>query len=395
MKKIVSVILLLCTLFSLAVLAGCSEGEPVPYTEKLMKGRDCYVDVIEVIPATDIRYSYYFYCECVLESGERIFMEIDPSDYVEYFDEDAVSYDIRYTARAVKYDEPVRLTGKAGRRKVATDALSEEKRSLAFFSFVESDKEKSLDSAEKSDASIPFDKEMKEDIHVYADIMSISPEYTVTTASSYFLSVICKCTLANKEEMWMLISKRDYAEYFDSSASFDNQPGLSSTSTKRSVVFATPARVYGMTERTEDEFSYNEGTVPDVIFEFKGADKEQVTASKLSNQKEIAYTGTERVDTPVYVDIVSVKPEYRVSSWTDPLSEYYVCSCVATDGSKVWMIISKVNYMYSFLNDDSTVKTFPEGVRVNGVICLANDQASELAETIDQETLIMFRTIGK
>ena len=393
MKKIISIILALCTLFSLVSLVACSGGEPVAFTKKLTKGRNCYADVVEVIPATNITSYYYLFCECVLENGNSILMKIDPEDYVEYFDPEASSYDIRCTARAAKYDEPVRLTGKVGRESIATNVLSYKEKSTTFFSFVEADKTETLASSEKRDVSIPYQTGMKWGIHIYADIMSISPEYKVTNTSLYFINVVCKCITANNEELWVIISEKDYKKYFDGSASFDNLPDIFSQGGTDTLEFATPARISGLTVKTKDEFDYPEGKFSDVIFKFKGADKEQVEASKLYNQDEIAYTGNEKKDTPVYIDIMSITPEYTVSSVTNIWLKDYVCSCMTTDGRKVWIILSNVAFDTYFLNEDNTVKTFPRGVRVNGRICIADEQASGLAESIGKQTLIAFKNV--
>ena len=93
MKKVFSVVLLL--LLSLS-LFGCS-SEPVPFSEKLRDGRDCYVDVTAIHPTEVVSRSYdiegystitsyYFLCKCTTPENATVYMMISVYDYKDYID---------------------------------------------------------------------------------------------------------------------------------------------------------------------------------------------------------------------------------------------------------------------------------------------------------------------
>ena len=103
MKKILFFALVCCIL----VLAlGCS-SEPVEFSEKLSNNRNCYIDVLEIVPDS---YDSDIFCKCILENGDEVWMQISSWEYQEYFDPD-FDVSVNY-ARTVKFDKSVRLTGK-------------------------------------------------------------------------------------------------------------------------------------------------------------------------------------------------------------------------------------------------------------------------------------------
>lgn len=378
MKKILLWAMILCAVLT---VTACSSG-PVPFTEKLGDNRECYIDVVEVIPQSRVNDPVFLYCWCLLAEGKTIWMEITPERYIQYFDSEAVGEEmeeLEYTARKVRYDEPVRLNGRA-LSVVNSFAGGNDQSKFKVFRFISAEEEATR-GGERQSAAVAFDKSLSRHTVAYADVVSVEYRYDVSIARGVTPNaMVLKCRTAEGGDVWMLIGKDDYHRVFNGNADF-----------------VEPVRVSGFAEDRRDLFNAvaEGGDIPWMILRFREADEALVQAAKLSNQPPVPFAEAERSGQPAYVDITAITPELARKTLTNPFPSDLVCRCATADGQEVWLMIPVGNYIRSFFDDYASAmgveKQLPAAVRVVGLMRGAGEIADTLPAQIGQERLIVFR----
>jgi len=374
MKKILFFALVCCIL----VLAlGCS-SEPVEFSEKLGNNRNCYIDVLEIVPDS---YDSDILCKCILENGDEVWMQISSWEYQEYFDPDfdvSVSY-----ARTVKFDKSVRLTGKV---KKVTNKLAG-KNNIKVFDFVEANKELTISSNEIKFTGNEYDKSVNDGKLVYADITHINStsryQYSPMLGINNIQAVYFSCQTSTNESIEILIDVDDYKKYFDERASFSND--FLSPSTSDPIDFVTSVRVYGIVEES--------------TFKFKYTDTQELTRAKIENQPEIKFSNTALAKQKVYIEIKSISPKYTVrDALTSFMPKYYICLCECTDNTNVWLYIHentfKEHFINDFIEDMTNIVIELDNVTVRGTVVEAEKIASDLSDSIGSTKLISFKSVG-
>ena len=390
MKKFLLYFLIACTLLS---LAACS-SEPVPFSDKLGNKRACYIDVVEITPQSSIEDLSFLCCRCKLEDGSTVWMEILGSDYVKYFDSEAFEEDISYTARQIVYDKPVRLDGKVAKVKNIFDEGENSSKKVKVFRFNSADEAETQNSAAKNSVAVEYDASLKNNTVIYTDIVRIEPKRTIAAFSTYNVThTMCECTTTADETLWLYISIDDYHAFFDASARFSTS--VIDPSEFSAVEFVDGVRVFGLTaNKTDKRFAFLQRTsVSDRFIEFKDADKIQIDNAKLSNQAPVKYTGSEKEEQKVYMDITHITPEFVwYTGYTVPTG--LICRCKTTDNEDVWMTIGIANFKTNFFADYEDAmgveKSLPGSVRVVGRIKSAQSVSWDLSDKIQQDTIIGF-----
>lgn len=354
MKRFITVLLICCMLLP---LYGCS-SEPVPYSDRLMSGRACYMDVTEIIPIGGTTWDIlYLYCQCVLADGSTAFMRMDTEDYITYFHSGVDKHNLSEEALKIVFDEPVRLMGTAETDEVDLDPYSDKEKKVRLFFFESSDTAKTLNKGTRSYPNVEYSEGMKESVPVYVEILELKYEkpifnYGVTFVSDY----LCKAITPNGEELWVIIDESDYEEYFANGS-----------------LFATPGRILGETALAEDQIENSEvlSLLPDMIISFYGVDKNQFESCKLVNQPPIPLEEAETLTQPVYADFAELIPVGTQGGYGQV---YY--KGVLTDGSTVWMKVDEKEYRQYFnpedddLNLDYAIRmvTYERPVRMIGLL---------------------------
>jgi len=386
MKRILCAFL---ALWMMVGLIGCSK-EPVAFSEKLRNDRLCYIDVVEIRPVLKATFAY---CECVLEDGNTVWMQIIDSDYEKYFDplaENESSYSCVYTG--VKYDEPVRLSGVA---KKTEDEITGGDEKIKVFRFREADAEKTLKYKEQIYITTEFKDSLRAGTYAYADIIGISFGIATNTGR-----VEWKCTLTDGTSLDVYADISTYREYFDANAKLTGSYIL--TETPEPIDFAQPVRIYGMAVDAKKS-SETSGLMPDteIAFAFYETVGDSVEKAKVENQPAVAFTDSLKAKQKTFVELVSIAPEYVVQSRYDisGYTERYVCRCITTDGKEVWICMTLLSFKEHFLNtfvetDWENVKVDLNGVKVNGVVENTAEVADDLPEKIGTEKVILFQSKG-
>lgn len=96
------------------------------------------------------------------------------------------------------------------------------------------------------DPPIEFSQTVKQGSDVYADIVSIVPEYSVSLNWRPH-GIVCKCTTTNDETVWLYMLISDYTEYFDPTADFSAY-----LASFEKLVFSSGRRIYGHSSEADD-----------------------------------------------------------------------------------------------------------------------------------------------
>lgn len=388
MKKIISCIIILAFVFS---LVACS-SEAVPFSEKLMNKKDCYIDVVEILPQSSVNDVVFLYCKCTLADGSMVWMEISAEEYVEYFDSEASVDDINATARKITYNNPVRLNGAAVKR----NNVNIDTPPKRYFNFDEADKALTLEAGTRTSPEVEYTEVIAKNTLVYADITHIESKIAVSVFSSSPDSVMCECKTAAGETVWLFISVNDYHEYLDKTAHFSTDPINSSNASV--LDFVEPVRFHGITISPSDKVNttYSSVATPSQLIEFKEVDKEQVEKAKLSNQEPVKYSSDSAMNQPIYIDISQITPQYaQYVAYNIPSA--LICQCQTIDGENVWIQISIANYKEHFFDDYAdnmqVTKTLSNAKRVVGKIIEADSIDILLADKISQDTIVQINDV--
>ena len=401
MKKFISVLLSLGILF---MFSGCF-GKSVAFSEKLPDDMSCYLDVVEVIPRNEIGEEYDFYCECKLEDGSSVWMSISEDEFIKYFDKDATSENMATEAQKVTYENPVRLNGKANKIKDIEDTTSSQR--ITVFEFESADTSDTLEKGTRSSSAVEYNKDLKKNTAVYADVTFIEVKYTVSSSFSSYSSVsdvICECRTDSGNSAWLYISVDDYHEFFDEKAHFNNPNSaiLSATpSVADTIEFVEPVKLVGLTVLYAEEISTLSGKedVPEMVMKFVKADKEKIEAAKLTNQDPESYQGQKKINQPVYADITHITPEYALYSNSgysfypyNKTATDLVCKCKTANGQNIWIVIGIKLYSENFFTDYEqnmkVEKALQQQKKITGLIESADTVATDLQEKIGQDTVI-------
>lgn len=326
MKKILIVLLVACMLLP---ILGCS-NLPLPasgtpeFSENLDDYKDCYIDVVEIVPVDTAGWSIFLFCHCKLANGSTVWMQIYGSDYIEYFDPEADSIELEYRAQTITFETPVRLLGHAETVQESLDLYSEDKIELTLFFFESADTSQSLQNA-KSNASIAFDPNLKENVHVYLDVVELKKE-------SSFASDTFKCTTKDGDELYVSVSFYDdlYTEI------------------RNGMYFVSPVRIYGLTYRP-----YGESTDPTksaTQFKCKYVDKEGFDANKITALPPVPLSEADKINQPAYMDVIEMIP-YGIQEKDNLLYQ-----CVCSDGSTGWLKLAWNDYQTYFDQEASSSK---------------------------------------
>ncbi len=378
MRKLLPLLLIFCMLMP---LCACS-SEPVPYTDRIGRGRSCYMDVVEITPINGTLWNVELICECVLADGSTALMKIESEDYVTYFDSYVEEYNLPIHAKKIVFDEPVRLNGVADRYDLALDPTSSRETRERLFCFEYSDTSQTLDKGKRSFPQEPYSPDMRPHMGVSMEILNLTIELELSYANTIVTShYLCKALTASGEEQWIIVDKYKYDDYFFSMP-----------------VLATPAKIIGKTVLTADEIREIDipAGVPDVIFYFWTVDSDQFESCFLTNQPPIPYEEAQQIGQPVYLDVTELIP---VGSFGESLHTYY--KAVLVSGDTVWMRVDDSEYKSVFnKNAESVVKnhgmqriTYEAPVRMIGSLEEDELMADENSEEKTSVKLFHFKKI--
>lgn len=109
---------------------------------------------------------------------------------------------------------------------------------------------------ETTPKEIEFSQSVKSGQEVYADIVSIIPEYGISFENSTVNhSVVCRCTTSKGETVWLYMSTSEYTEHFDTSANLSYILG-----SFEELEYSPARRIYGRSTKAEsvcDGLSYS------------------------------------------------------------------------------------------------------------------------------------------
>lgn len=378
MKRILCLLFAFCTVFLLASCSG-SNG-PVPFFDKLSKGKECYIEVTEITPQTAASDLSDMYCKCTLSDGGTVWMAAAYEDYIRYIDSEVpkqpetvsetVPYqpqdELAYSAKKITYEKPVRLDGTVFVTDNELEDYSSEKKTKVF-RLGSADSSVLNQPCQKTSTAVPYTENLRNKTIVSAAITDIAPKYTVEPLDK---EIICECTASDSKTFRLCITTSDYKKIFDSSALFN---GFNSNY-KDKVELGVPIKITGITLTKEDVLGKNpllSSGVSDHLVKFLEADQESVDAEKES--KNVSY------------NVIRVTPLY-----TNSYGSIVICECdLATDG-KVLMRISTKDYRQIFdadfsystydklLNQEqATVTEYDSPVTLNGVAVNREDILSE------------------
>lgn len=96
------------------------------------------------------------------------------------------------------------------------------------------------------DPPIEFSQTVKRGSDVYVDIVSIVPNFSISLNGRPH-GIVCRCTTANDETVWIYMLIVDYIEYFDPAADFSAYlPNF------EKLLFSSERRVYGHSSEADD-----------------------------------------------------------------------------------------------------------------------------------------------
>ena len=166
--------------------------------------KDCYIDVVEIHPETVGYSSSLIYCTCKLADGSTVWMEISNESFVEYLDSEANANDLKYTARNITYDTPVRLSGTLSTTNTKLNPSSDAD-TTNVFKFVTADKVESRMGGKRVSREVVYTEDVAINAPTYVDIVSINPKYTDTNLYLATTGVLCECTTADGDIVWIYV----------------------------------------------------------------------------------------------------------------------------------------------------------------------------------------------
>ena len=384
MKKVALLLALLC-LFSSLTLLSCS-GEPVEFSEKTIRGRECYIDVVEMIPQKANNTDYYYQCICA--NGDTVWMKIFSYDYSDYLAPELEGNSTGIYPQRIKFDTPVRFNGKA----VLVKDTIENNKSVKVFSCYTIDEE-TISNNTKSIYGTEYNESLEFGTITTLDVIELDPETRLTGNAYGFPQYywMCKCTTATNSTAYVLVEEKMGKAFFGfsspSSSLYYEEP--------KAISFVQPVTLLGYVKDPKveiaDSSSYSE---LDKLISLAYADAEAVSAAKLSNQPATEYTESSRVSQNVYLDIKSVQAYYEVTYYGIGSSlPYYVCKCERTDGTEVWVCFIKYSYSGTFFDSilaDVSGKVELGNLRIYGQVQATDDISDDLSDKIGTDKIIIY-----
>ena len=392
MKKIVLPLTLIALFSILASFALFTFlGKPVEFSEKTLKGRDCYIDVVEMIPKKINKDTSRFYYQCICANGDTVWMDISAFDYDLYFASEIEDSKIDVYPQRIKFDTPVRFNGEAS---VIKDGI-EDNKSVKVFSCYAIDEE-TIQNATKSIYGAEYNESLDVGTVTTVDILEINPESRMTEYGYGFPQYywMCKCTTVTNNEVYVIID----ADMGNALFGFPDSLSLSTFYEKpKAISFVQPITLLGYVSDAKNEIADSSSySNLDKIILLAYADAEAISASKMSNQPAIEYTESSAISQNVYLDIKSVQAYYEVTYYNTIAqisSPYYVCKCERADGTEVWVCFITYTYRGTFFGDisaDVSAKVELENLRIYGQVQTASYISDDLPDKIGTDKIIIY-----
>lgn len=269
MKRTVSLLLVL--MLTAALLAGCSEKEPVAFTTDLRPGSPAFVDVVSIEPVYrmgETQFSYdYTACRCITTDGETMWIYMEAAQYNQYLNH--INFKaLEWQAGKTTFAQPLRFHGTVKTSDGTFDGL--ERRTKTDTLLV-------LESVDAAEADAAMGRNLTETefssntvslAPVYADITAIMPAYEITGGlGSKVNAFVCEALGTDGSTLWIYVDYLQYTARFDGSLLTTGPTG-----SYNPVYFETPVRIHGTARCPDDLYSSAEDDEISMLILFESRD---------------------------------------------------------------------------------------------------------------------------
>ena len=229
---------------------------------------------------------------------------------------------------------------------------------------------------------------------VYADIVTLVPQYTVGSGISSHI-IVCKCRTTDGAIIWMKMTVEEYETLFGCNTNLEN--GMTADV---ETVKSLQMRVHGYASRADDvSYSLSQEIGSPLVLVYRSATKDDYI---VINESEVAinlFTQDLPDMTESFVDIHSLDIVYTFyNELNDPLHKNpvsYVCQGVCSDGNTVWVYINAEEYSKIVARLFTEVTIGEENsIRIYGFTRLGDELVRDISKEIGVEKILQYCRIG-